>query len=139
MSKYLCFCDGAFSSTRNQSGSGLVIFRDGLPVLRYSKSFVGGSNNTGEINAILLALKSFIKPVEKITIVTDSQYCLGIINKGYARQANQELWNIFDNEFARVRRLCNNIKFVWTPGHANDVGNTAADQLAVKASKRVIL
>ncbi len=136
-SHYMVYCDGAYSSVKKQSGAGLIIYKNGQPVFEYAKTFKGGTNNTAEICAIILALRCFKKHVDSIIIVSDSQYCIGTINDGWTRRANKVLWDIFDKEYLRVQELCSDIKFMWVKGHNKDIGNTRADELAVKASKSI--
>lgn len=133
--QYIVYCDGAYSSTTNKSGAGLIILKNNKPIFEYSKTFKGGTNNTAEICAIILALKCFKKPVDSIIIVSDSQYCLGIINNNWSRKANISLWNEFDKVYANALTLCDDIRFVWTKGHSSDPGNKRADYLAVRATK----
>lgn len=139
MSVYSVFTDGAYTPTLGQGGSGIVVFRDGKSVLEYSKTFKGGTNNTAEICAIILALKCFKLPVDKIVIYSDSAYCINVINKGWSRNANQSLWRVFDDAYERVKRICSDVSFEWVKGHTgNNPGNDRADEIAVQASKRII-
>lgn len=136
-SDYVCYCDGAFSSSRQQTGSGIAIFRNDKLVLSYCKSFKGGSNNVGELSAIILALSCFKQPVDSIKIISDSMYCVGTITGKYSINTNYLLWKAFSAEYARVKTLCNNIKIEWVRGHAGNLGNELADKLAVKASQTI--
>lgn len=133
--QYVVYCDGAYSNKSQRSGSGLIIFRNNKPIFEYSKSFKGGTNNTAEICAIILALKCFKNPVDSIVIISDSQYCIGIINNNWERRSNIQLWNEFDKVYARAKELCKDIRFKWVKGHADNLGNKRADYLAVKATK----
>ncbi len=143
MNNYTIFTDGAYSSSRKQGGSAFVILRDGQKVLEWSQGWKGGTNNTAEILAILVAISTFKKPVESITIYSDSMYCLGCIFHGWKRKANIQLWSKFDKVFDRVKQLCPNIKGVHVDGHQKEKTETAmwnniCDKLAVEASHETL-
>ena len=42
---YILFTDGAYSSSRNKGGIGIVFVRDGKIALTYSKGFLNTTNN----------------------------------------------------------------------------------------------
>ena len=137
MANYECYTDGAYSSARNQGGIGIVFLRDGQKVLEYSKGFKDTTNNRMEIGAALAVFKCFKKPVESITIYTDSMYVIGCATLGWKRKKNIELWEQFDKEYARVLALCPDIKFQHVKGHASDKWNNYVDELAQGASASV--
>ena len=139
MNDYVIYTDGAYSSSRKQGGSAFVILKDGEKVMEWSKCWKGGTNNTAEIFAIFAALSTFKKPVNSITIYSDSQYCLGCIFEGWKRQANREIWKKFDEMYAKVKELCPNIKGIHVNGHSKVKNehtqyNNWVDRLAVEAS-----
>lgn len=134
MINYECYSDGAYSSARNQGGIGILLIRNGVKVFEYSRGFKNTTNNKMEIVAVLLILKCFKKPVDKITIYTDSMYVIGCASLGWQRKKNKTLWNLFDTEYNRVTSLCNTIEFKHVKGHANNKWNNYVDTLAVSAS-----
>ena len=138
MANYECYTDGAYSSARNQGGIGVVFLRDGQKVLEYSKGFKDTTNNRMEIGAALAVFKCFRKPVESITIYTDSMYVIGCATLGWKRKKNVSLWEIFDKELKRVSTLCPNIKFVHVKGHSTNKWNNYVDKLAVEASQELL-
>ena len=87
-----------------------------------------------EIMAIIYALHSISSPMKSITIISDSQYALGCITKGWTRKKNQKYWQLFDKVYEKAKTLCSDIKFEWTKGHDIDRFNNLADKLAVEAS-----
>ena len=87
-----------------------------------------------EIMAVTYALHAISKPMEHITIISDSQYVLGCITKGWARKKNQDYWCLFDEVYRKTQSFCSDIKFEWTKGHNIDKYNNEADKLAVEAS-----
>jgi len=143
MDNYVMYTDGAYSSSKNQMGIGVIFVKDSKCILKYSKMFLRGTNNKAELGAIIIGLRAIKKPIDSLTIVTDSEYCIGCATLGWKRKKNQSLWKVFDYEFKRVRTLCNKIEFKYVKGHQNDnqeftKWNNRADKLAVAASQRII-
>lgn len=87
-----------------------------------------------EIMAIIYALHSISSPIQTIVIISDSQYALGCITKGWKRKKNQKYWQLFDKVYEKAQAFCSNIKFEWTKGHDVDEFNNLADKLAVESS-----
>lgn len=137
MSNYICFTDGAFSSNRNQGGVGIIILKDDIPILEYSKMFKNTTNNKMELIAIIIALRTIKTTINSIVVYSDSMYCIGCITLNWKRKKNQDLWKIFDSELDRVKQLCNNIEFIHVKGHSNNKYNNLCDLLAVKASQQI--
>ncbi len=138
MIKYECYSDGAYSSSRNQGGVGIVLLRNKQKVFEFSKGFKNTTNNKMEIVAALMVLKCFKKPVDSITIYTDSMYVIGCATLGWQRKKNIFLWKLFDEEMLRVSQLCKDIKFLHVKGHADNKWNNYVDKLAVDASQELL-
>ena len=138
MIKYECYSDGAYSSTRNQGGVGVVFLRNGEKVFEYSKGFKNTTNNQMEIMAALIIFKAIKNPIDSLIIYTDSMYVIGCASMGWKRKKNIELWAKFDTEFNRVSKLCSDIKFVHVKGHNGDKWNSYVDELAVNASQELL-
>ncbi len=135
---YSIITDGAYSSSLKQGGCAFVILKDDKKILEFSKGFANTTNNRMEMMAIIAGLKTVKKPIESLTIITDSEYCIGCAIKGWKRKKNTKLWEVFDIEFTRVKELCPNIEFKHVKGHAGDYWNEYVDKLAVKASRHVL-
>lgn len=138
MINYECYTDGAYSSSRNQGGIGIVFLKNGEKVLEYAKGFKNTTNNRMEIGAALAVFKCFKKPIDSLTIYTDSMYVIGCATLGWKRKKNVELWQIFDKEFNRISKLCPNIQFKHVKGHAENYWNNYVDKLAVNASQELL-
>lgn len=143
MYKYTLFCDGAYSSSREQGGIGIVFLKDDTPILELSKGYKKTTNNRMELTAIIVGLMCIKKSIDSLTICSDSMYCIGTITQGWKRRKNQNLWNNFDREYSRVITLCSNIEFKHIKGHQKDNSeftkwNNYVDKLAVQASQRVL-
>ena len=142
MSGYHLITDGAYSSSRDQGGIAFIIVNNNKKIFEYAKMFKHTSNNQMELLAIILGLKCFIKPIDKLIIVSDSMYCIGCASLGWKRKKNVKLWDLFDKEYQRVSELCPNITFKHVKGHQKDDSedtkwNNRCDELAVKASKEI--
>lgn len=140
MSSYKLITDGAYSPNRNQGGVAFVFLKDDNLILEYSKMYKNCTNNQMEIIAIISGLKCIKKPIDDLTIISDSMYCIGCISKGWKRKKNIKLWEVLDNELERVSKLCSNINFEHTRGHQKDDSeetkwNNRCDELAVQASQ----
>ena len=138
MINYECYTDGAYSSTRDQGGVGIVFIRNGKKILEFSKCYKKTTNNQMEIAAVIIALKGFKKPVDSITIHTDSMYVIGCATLGWKRKRNKILWKTFDYELERISKLCSNIKFQHVKGHSDNKWNNCVDKLAVSASQEIL-
>lgn len=135
------YTDGAYSSSRDQGGVGIVILNEGKKVLEYSNMYKRTTNNQMELGAVIIALRIIKEPCESILIYTDSQYVIGCAILGWKRKKNVKLWLEYDRQIQRVSELCSNIKFSHVKGHQFGKGltedakwNNYVDKLAVSAS-----
>lgn len=128
------FTDGACRVSTNDGGIGIVFVKDDEIIYTFNKHFSNVTNNQMEIMAVIYALHAISAPMSSITIISDSQYVLGCINKGWARKKNQKYWTLFDKVYQKAKNLCPEINFEWTKGHNVDKYNNEADRLAVDAS-----
>ena len=134
---YVAYTDGAYSSSRDQGGIGVIILKDNKPILKYSKMYKNTTNNRMELGAIIVALKAIKRPIDSVIIYTDSMYCVGCASLGWKRKKNQMMWKIFDEELERVNNLCPKIEFKHIKGHEGNYYNEMCDKLAVKASQEI--
>lgn len=132
------YTDGAYSSTLQQGGVGLIFLRDGLKILEWSKGFKNTTNNRCELYAVIKALQAISKKVDSIKIYSDSQYVIYSITKGWKRKKNIDLWEKFDLMYKKAKNHCKDIQFIWVKGHDVNELNNRADILAVEASKQVL-
>ena len=137
---YTLITDGAYSSSRNQGGIGLVFLKNGEKILEYSRMFKGVTNNIMEVCAVIVGLRMIKNPINSLTIYTDSEYVIGCATKGWKRKKNVELWNLYDKVFTKASQFCSDIKFCWVRGHTSNSDffsemNNLADKLAVEASQ----
>jgi ribonuclease HI len=86
------------------------------------------TNNVAELTAILRALEWIPGNAKAIVVHTDSQYAIGVLQKGWKAKANQEL-------VANTKRLvvARGARLVYVPGHQGVELNERADALAREA------
>ena len=132
------YTDGAYKSSIDQGGIGIVWMKDDKVFKKYSKGFKHTTNNKMELIAMLCAFKSIKTSMEEVEFISDSQYVLGCLTKGWKKKKNIELWNILDKEYERVKSLIKNIKFTHVRGHQDCFGNNLADELASNASLELL-
>ena len=139
MLDYVIYTDGAYSSSRDQGGIGIVVLRDGEKVFKYSKTFKETTNNQMELIAVMAALQAIKNPINSLTIYTDSMYVKGCATLGWKRKKNVELWMKFDEAFNKAKALVKTpIQIEHVKGHADNVYNNLCDELAVQASQELL-
>ena len=132
------YTDGAYKSSIDQGGIGIVWMKDNEVFKKYSKGFKHTTNNKMELIAMLCAFKSIKTSMDEVEFISDSQYVLGCLTKGWKKKKNVELWNILDKEYERIKSLVKNIKFTHVRGHQDCFGNNLADELASNASLELL-
>ncbi|MBW4719887.1 ribonuclease HI [Saccharothrix obliqua] len=138
------YTDGACSGNPGPGGWGAVL-RYG----RHEKDLYGGdagptTNNRMELMAPIQALESLTRP-SVVRIYTDSTYVRnGILSwmakwkaNGWLTSAKQpvknaDLWRRLDDAVAPHQ-----VEWHWVKGHAGNVDNERADQLAVRGVREV--
>jgi ribonuclease HI len=86
------------------------------------------TNNVAELTAILRALEWLPRDVRAVIVHTDSQYAIGVLQKGWKAKANGAL-------VARTKRVLEErgARLVYVPGHRGVPLNERADALAREA------
>lgn len=120
----IAYTDGACSGNPGPAGAGMRLSHAGKVVEGYS--YLGtATNNIAELVAIRDALVAVPTDVP-IVVHTDSQYAIGVLQKGWKAKANQTL-------IGEIRALVaarSWVELVYVRGHAGDPGNERADELA---------
>jgi ribonuclease HI len=125
------YTDGACKPNPGTGGYAVVITREGEIQEEFAEGADDTTNNRMELSAVIKAMELLPKKSNAI-IVSDSKYVVNTITKGWARNANKDLWHDF-NVVQQERRQ--NIIWWWEKGHAGNRGNERADELAQKAAK----
>lgn len=125
---WIVYADGACSGNPGPAGAGYVVIPPGgSPKEGYE--YLGiATNNIAELTAILRAVEAIPHDGKSVVIHTDSQYSIGVLQKGWKAKANQEL--VASVKSAVTAR---GAKLQYVPGHAGVAMNERADALAREA------
>lgn len=125
---WVAYTDGACSGNPGPAGSGVVLVSP-EGTMTEGFEFLGmATNNVAELTAILRALEWTPNDAPSLVVHTDSQYSIGVLQKGWKAKANQEL-------VAQTKRAMHgrSARLVYVPGHVGVPLNERADELAREA------
>jgi ribonuclease HI len=125
---WIAYTDGACSGNPGPAGSGVVLVVPGGKTHEGFEYLGQATNNVAELTAILRAVEWIPADGRAIVVHTDSQYAIGVLQKGWKAKANGEL-------VAHARRVVaeRRAKLVYVPGHKGVLLNERADELAREA------
>lgn len=125
---WIAYTDGACSGNPGPAGSGVVIVSPDGKIHDGLESLGEATNNVAELTAILRAVEWIPPEARAIVVHTDSQYAIGVLQKGWKAKANQDL-------VARTKKRveARGVKLVYVPGHRGVALNERADALAREA------
>ena len=143
MKQVTIYSDGACSGNPGPGGYGVILRYNGNEK-ELSGGFRGTTNNRMELMGVISGLESLKEPC-MVTVVTDSQYVVNGIEKGWAlkwkmngwmrnnkeKALNPDLWERLLNLVAK-----HTVRFQWIRGHAGHAENERCDALAVEAASR---
>ena len=127
---YTIYCDGAYSSSRNQGGWAFVVVQDNKVIYKDYDGLMNTTNQRMEIMAMIKTL-SWLKNYSisiPIKIYTDSMYVIGTIIKNYNKNANNDLWDIL------IPLVNKDIEYLHVKGHDGNKFNEECDKWAVFGS-----
>ncbi|MEC7518916.1 MAG: ribonuclease H [Myxococcota bacterium] len=124
----IVYADGACSGNPGPAGLGVLIL-DGDDSRELSEYLGEGTNNVGELTAILRAASELAGTDKPVRIYTDSQYSIGVLTKGWKPKKNKELIRDVKAALAQI----DDVVLHYVPGHAGHDFNEKADQLAREA------
>ncbi len=143
MKKITIYSDGACSGNPGPGGYGVILkFNDITKEL--SAGFKNTTNNRMEIMGAIVGLEALKESCE-VTIVTDSQYLVNAIEKGWAKKWKSQGWMRNKKEPAlnpdlwdRLLKLVSKhtVTFQWVRGHNGHPENERCDELAVEAANK---
>ena len=125
---WIAYTDGACSGNPGPAGSGVVLIAPGGKMHEGLEYLGEATNNVAELTAILRAVEWIPADARAIVVHTDSQYAIGVLQKGWKAKANGEL-------VAHAKRVVaeRGAKLVYVPGHQGVALNERADELAREA------
>ena len=142
------YTDGAYSSTRNQGGVGIVFVKDNEIIYEYSKCIQKTTNNRCELIAVIKALQALSKWVDELVIYSDSQYVIrgasewlpGWKKRNWCNSSGEivaqvDLWKEMDKLFISNPEY--DIDFIHVKGHTKNTDfdsqmNDMCDKLCTK-------
>jgi len=137
--KITLYSDGACSGNPGPGGFGTILDYNGQEK-EMSGGFRKTTNNRMELLGVITGLKALKEPCE-VTVVTDSQYVVNAMEKGWARKwkannwkrktgkaLNPDLWE----ELLGLSDI-HKVSFKWVRGHNGHPQNERCDVLAVDA------
>ncbi len=125
---WVAYTDGACSGNPGPAGAGVVLvspegkMHEGLEYLGLA------TNNVAELTAILRAAEWIPAAAVAAVVHTDSQYAIGVLQKGWKAKANREL-------VAKTKQAVGKCqaRLAYVPGHSGVPLNERADALAREA------
>ena len=142
MKKVTIYTDGACKNNPGPGGYGVVL-QYGEHRRELSAGYRLTTNNRMEILAAIAGLEALKEPCE-IRLISDSQYLINAIEKGWARRWRANGWMRNKMEKAvnpdlweRLLALCetHKVRFEWVRGHAGHPENELCDKLATSAAE----
>lgn len=130
------YTDGACSGNPGPGGYAaiLVATNDQGQVIQ-EREIVGGekttTNNRMELMAVIDGLKALTQPTP-ISVVSDSQYVIYTMTKGWKRKKNNDLWQLLD-ELCAIHK----VSWQYIKGHAGHIYNERCDKLAVAQIEKI--
>ena len=136
------YTDGACQANPGPGGYGAVLIAGGQR-RELSGGFRKTTNNRMELFSVIRALSELGEPNCRVTVFSDSQYVVNMINGGYARQWQRNGWRrnggkdpvLNSDLWGTLLDLCarHDVKFIWVRGHTDNKENSRCDELAVAA------
>jgi ribonuclease HI len=125
---WIAYTDGACSGNPGPAGSGVVLVSPDGKTHEGLEYLGEATNNVAELTAILRALEWIPREARAIVVHTDSQYAIGVLQKGWKAKANGEL-------VARTKQVVKDrgARLAYVPGHSGVPLNERADELAREA------
>ena len=139
MISYVIYTDGSCRANGN-GGIGVVWLKNEEKVYEYSKGFRNTTNNKMELKAIFVAIASIKKPIDSLEIITDSEYCIGVLtNPNWKPKKNIELIEFIKKIIKTKQQLVKEpIKWTHVKGHSDNKWNNLCDKLATNESSMIL-
>jgi ribonuclease HI len=125
---WTAYTDGACSGNPGPAGCGVVLVSPAGKTHEGFEYLGEATNNVAELTAILRAVEWLPSRALGVVVHTDSQYAIGVLQKGWKAKVNQEL-------VARAKRAveARGARLTYVPGHQGVPLNERADALAREA------
>jgi len=140
------YTDGSALNNPGPGGYGVILIMDG-ETHEFSQGYLHTTNNRMEMMAVITALEEIEGDDmnRPIVVHSDSQYTINGITKGWAKNWRKRGWIKSDGKPAlnpdlwkqmlEITERLPKLTFQWVKGHAGDVFNERADELANGAAQ----
>ena len=131
------YTDGASRGNPGRGGYGTILIYK-----QHRKELSAGyrltTNNRMELLAVIVGLEAIKKPGSEVRILSDSQYVVHAVNRGwiwtwerknYKGRKNIDLWRRFVLNYQK-----HDVTFEWIKGHSGIPENERCDELAVASA-----
>lgn len=129
MNEFVLYADGAYSRMQNEGAFAYIILdENGNIVKQRAYKIKNETNNRAELKAIIAGLYNIPEPDKKanVLVVSDSQYALCTLLGTWARKANQDLFEVYE-QILKDRDL--EIEWKWVKGHNGELYNEMCDEM----------
>lgn len=124
---YIIHTDGAYSMQHDEGAFAFIICNgDDQPIKKKAYKIQHETNNRAELKAIIAALYQLPQDAKKVMVVSDSQYALNTLFGEWSRNANTDLFDVFE-KIKRTR--CFLVDWCWVKGHSGDTFNEMCDEM----------
>jgi len=126
------YTDGSCLGNPGVGGWGAVIIYPDGSERELSGEEKDTTNNRMEIQAVIRGLSEL--PLGTfVEVLSDSEYVVNTMTKGWKKKANKDLWHELNNVISKM----GDIKWTWVRGHSGNHYNEQADCLARSAAELV--
>lgn len=125
---YIIYTDGAYSQQHDE-GAFAYVMLDGFGHFIKKKGawkITGETNNRAELKAIITGLYHLPIDAQYVKVISDSQYALNTLSGKWGRNANQDLFKVFDDIMALHKYK---VTYEWVKGHSGDEYNEMCDKM----------
>lgn len=137
------YSDGGAEPNPGKGGFGVIMSYKGIKK-EFSQGYVLTTNNRMELMGVIYGLEK-LKTKSIVNIISDSQYVINGIEKGWAQKWRSNNWYRNKNDKAinydlwerllHIIATHEKVTFNWVKGHAGHVENERCDQLVLLALK----
>lgn len=123
MNKVTAITDGGALPNPGTAGWGVVL-RCGENVKELYGGLDYATNNQAELTAAVMAFRALKAPCE-VELISDSQYLINTMSRGWNRNTNNDLWDQLDEAVTP-----HTVTWTWQRGHVGHADNERAHGLA---------
>lgn len=123
--KVIMYTDGSYSQKTDYGGAGAVVFI-GSRKIEVTSGFYRTTSQRMEIMGVIKGLRELCVASD-ITVYSDSVYVVRILNREWAYESNDDLWDYLHSLVAYYKHK---VKGVWVAKSLQDEQNVLAHNLA---------